>query len=74
MKYFIAKLVRRLTRWAWSDMLFDVARVEWKFGRSDAGLPYGWTEWINVREHLRESGALRKPQELDQIKKSDCFV
>ena len=45
-------------------MLWDVARVEWKFGRYDDGKPKNWDEWENVREHLAEHGALRKPEEL----------
>lgn len=59
------RLVRRLSRFAWDDMLFDVGRVEWKYGRMDDGQPKDWTEWNSVRAHLRESGMLRQPQELD---------
>lgn len=61
----IRSLVRRLSAWAWDDMLFDVGRVEWKYGRNDNGTPKNWTEWNNVRVHLREAGKLRQPQELD---------
>lgn len=60
----VQRLVRRLSAWAWDEMLLDVARVEWKFGRNDNGQPKNWTEWDNVRGHLRAAGRLRKPQEL----------
>lgn len=50
--------VRRWSRFAWEEMLFDV-------GRTDDGQPKNWTEWNNVRVHLRESGKLRQPQELE---------
>lgn len=52
-----------MTRFAWADMLYDVARVEWKYGRND--LPFGkeelkdYSEWNNVREHLKENNAMR---------------
>ena len=59
------RLVRRLSRFAWDDMLFDVGRVEWKYGRTDDGRPKDWTEWNYVRAHLREAGKLRQPQEFD---------
>ena len=61
----VQRLVRRLSAWAWDEMLFDVGRVEWKYGRNDNGTPKNWTEWNNVRVHLREAGKLRQPQELD---------
>lgn len=63
MKWF-KRLVRRLSRFAWEDMLWDVARVEWKYGRYDNGKPKNWTEWNNVRDHITESKIIRKPQEL----------
>lgn len=63
MKWF-KRLVRRLSRFAWEDMLWDVARVEWKYGRWDNGKPKNWTEWNNVREHITELGIIRKPKEL----------
>ena len=44
------RLVRLLTRWAWDDFLFDVGRVEWKYGREDDGTPKDWDEWNNVRD------------------------
>jgi hypothetical protein len=47
-------------------MLFDVARVEWKYGRNDDGLTKDWSEWHNIRVHLIESGRLRQPKELNQ--------
>lgn len=62
----LRRLVRRLSAWAWDEMLFDVSRVEWKYGRNDNGAPKNWTEWNNVRVHLREAGKLRQPQELDR--------
>jgi len=46
-------------------MLWDVGRVEWKYGRTDDGKPKNWSEWDDVRVHLREAGKLRQPQELD---------
>ena len=51
-------MVRRFSRFAWSDMLFDVGRVEWKYGRNDNGTPKDWEEWNAVRVHLREAGEL----------------
>jgi hypothetical protein len=60
------KWVRRLSKFAWGEMLWDVGRVEWKYGRTDEGLPKNWTEWDNVRDHLREAGTLRRPEELEQ--------
>ena len=59
------RFVRWLTRWAWNEMLWDVARVEWKFGRHDDGTPRDWCEWDSVREHLREHGAQRAPWEIE---------
>ena len=50
------RVVRRLSRFAWRDMLWDVARVESKYGRYDDGRVKDWVEWENVREHLREEG------------------
>jgi hypothetical protein len=61
----VQRLVRRLSRFAWQEMLWDVGRVEWKYGRTDDGKPKNWDEWNNVRAHLREAGKLRQPQELD---------
>jgi len=61
----VQRLVRRLSAWAWDEMLWDVGRVEWKYGRTDDGKPKNWTEWNNIRVHLREAGKLRQPQELD---------
>lgn len=61
---FIKRGVRRLSRFAWGEMLWDVSRVEWKYGRNDDGSAKNWTEWDNVRDHLREAGSLRKPEEL----------
>ena len=51
-------------REAISELLFDVARAEWKFGRNNDGSPKNWTEWNNIREHLKKFNALRKPEEL----------
>jgi hypothetical protein len=59
------KLIRRLTKFAWKEFLWDVSRVEWKFGRTNEGLPKDWDEWNNIREHLRELNSLRQPQELN---------
>jgi hypothetical protein len=61
----VQRIVRRLSAWAWDEMLWDVGLVEWKYGRTDDGKPKNWTEWNNVRVHLREAGKLRQPQELD---------
>jgi hypothetical protein len=61
----IQRIVRKLTKWAWEEMLFDVSRVEYKYGRLDDGSPKNWEEWNNIRLHLRESEKLRQPQELD---------
>jgi hypothetical protein len=61
----VQRLVRRLSRFAWEEMLRDVGRVEWKYGRTDDGKPKNWDEWNLVRAHLREAGKLRQPQELD---------
>jgi hypothetical protein len=63
----VQRLVRRLSAWVWDEMLFDVSRVEWKYGRNDNGEPKNWTEWNNVRVHLRQAGRLRQPQELDSM-------
>ena len=60
----VQRLVRRLSRFAWDEMLYDVGRVEWKYGRENDGKPKNWTEWNNVRAHLLEVGSLRQPQEL----------
>lgn len=60
----LKRLVRRWSRFAWSEMLCDVSRVEWKYGRNDNGTPKDWDEWNDVREHLRESDSLRQPNEL----------
>jgi hypothetical protein len=68
----VPRLVRRLSAWAWEEMLFDVGRVEWKYGRTDDGKPKNWTEWNNVRVHLREAGKLRQPQELDSPNPQDA--
>ena len=65
MKYKLKYIIRKLTAWAWDEMLFDVGRVEWKYGRTDDGKPKRWDEWDNVRDHLREAGKLRQPQELE---------
>lgn len=62
-KSLICYFIRRLSRFAWEEMLFDVGRVEWKYGRNDNGTPVDWTEWNNVRNHLIETGRLRQPQE-----------
>lgn len=59
----VHRLVRRISAWAWDDMLFDVSRVEWKYGRYDDNTPKDWTEWNNVRAHLLEAGKLRQPLE-----------
>jgi len=61
----VQRFVRRLSRFAWNEMLWDVGRVEWKYGRTDDGKPKNWKEWDDVRVHLREAGKLRQPQELD---------
>ena len=53
-------MVRALTRFAWKNVLFDVGRVEWKFGRHDDNSPKDWVEWSNIRAHLKESGQLWK--------------
>lgn len=60
----VQRLVRRLSRFAWDEMLYDVSRVEWKYGRENDGKPKNWTEWNNVRAHLLKVGNLRQPQEL----------
>jgi hypothetical protein len=60
------RLVRRLSRFAWEEMLWDVGRVEWKYGRTDDGKPKNWDEWNNVRAHLREAGKLRQPETVKQ--------
>lgn len=65
LKDLLKRFIRRLSAWAWEEMLYDVSRVEWNFGRSNTGIPKNWTEWNNVRSHLREVGKLRQPQELD---------
>lgn len=61
--HYIKRIIRRLSRFAWDEMLRDVGRVEWKFGRGDDGKPKDWTEWNNLRDHLREAGRLLQPQE-----------
>lgn len=62
------KIIRRISRFAWREMLFDVARVEWKYGRYDDGTPKDWTEWNNVRNHLKETKNLRNSFELTACK------
>lgn len=59
------RLVRRLSAWAWHDFLFDVGRVEWRYGRDQNGAAKDWAGWNAVREHLREAGQLRNADELD---------
>lgn len=61
----LTRMVRWMSRWAWSDLIYDAARVEWKYGRYDSGAPKQWDEWENLRDDLREIGALRQPCELD---------
>jgi hypothetical protein len=58
----IKRIVRRASRFAWNEMLFDVARAEWKFGRAK-----DWKEWMAVRAHLVDAGFLRQPREIDLI-------
>jgi hypothetical protein len=65
MKDKLKYIIRKLTAWAWDEMLFDVGRVEWKYGRTEDGKPKSWTEWDNIRYHLIEAGKLRRPQELE---------
>lgn len=65
----VKRFVRKLSAWAWSEMLFDVGRVEWKYGRADNGEPKDWTEWNNIRTHLREAGMLRQLKELETLNK-----
>jgi hypothetical protein len=60
----LQRFVRLLSAWAWKEMLWDVGRVEWKYGRTEDGTPKYWEEWNNIRVHLREAGKLRQPQEL----------
>jgi hypothetical protein len=62
----INRIVRRLSRFAWAEVMHDVARVEWKYGRNDDGLTKDWTEWDCIRVHLIEAGRLRKAKELTQ--------
>ena len=64
----IKVMTRRLTLWAWEEVVFNVARVEWKFGRHNNGRPKKWKEWDNVRDNLRELKRLRQPQELEHEK------
>jgi hypothetical protein len=64
----IKAITRRLTLWAWEEVVFNVARVEWKFGRHNNGRPKNWKEWNNVRDNLRELKRLRQPQELEHEK------
>jgi hypothetical protein len=60
----LTRPVRRLSAWAWDDMLRDVSRVEWIYGRHDNGRLKDWSEWACIREHLLEAGRLRQPKEL----------
>ena len=64
----IKAMTRRLTLWAWEEVVFNIARVECKYGRYDNGRPKNWTEWNNVRDNLRELKRLRQPQELEHEK------
>ena len=61
----IKKLIRALSKFAWDDFLFDVSRVEWKYGRYDNGKAKNWTEWENIRLYLKELNALRRPEEFE---------
>lgn len=54
------KIVRSLTKFAWSDFLYDVSLVEWKFGRNDDGSHKDWSEWRRIQQHLKEMEMLRK--------------
>lgn len=65
MKDKIKRFVRLLSRWAWEDFLYDVGRVEMKYGRLDDGTPKDWTEWSNVRDGLREMKRIRSPWEIE---------
>lgn len=67
----IRRIVRRLTRWAWLDFLDASSRVEWKYGRTDDGLPKRWEEWDDLRECLGESNALRCLEELEDGGKTE---
>jgi hypothetical protein len=64
----IKAITRRLTLWAWEEVVFNIARIESKYGRYDNRSPKNWTEWNNVRDNLRELNRLRKPEELEQTK------
>ena len=66
-KIWICRIVRSLSFFAWRDLVFDAARVEWKFGRNDDGSAIDWTEWADLRDDLRETGSLRKPEELSAV-------
>ena len=68
MRETIKAIIRRLTLWAWEEVVFNIARVEWKFGRYDNGYPKNWEEWNNVRDNLGELKRLRQPQELEHEK------
>ena len=68
MKEAIKAITRRLTLWAWDEVVFNIARVEWKFGRHNNGRPKNWKEWDNVRDNLRELKKLRQPHELEHEK------
>jgi hypothetical protein len=64
----IKAITRKITLWAWDEVVFNIARVEWKFGRHNNGRPKNWKEWNNVRDNLRELKRLRKPEELENEK------
>lgn len=63
-RHMLNRLVRRLSRFAWHEVLFDVGRIEWRYGRYESGKPKQWGDWEAVRDHLRETGYLRQPEEL----------
>jgi hypothetical protein len=68
MREAIKAITRRLTLWAWKEVVFNIARVECKYGRHNNGRPKKWKEWDNVRDNLRELKRLRRPEELENEK------
>ena len=60
-------IVRRLTRWAWLDLLWAASRVEWKYGRDGIWRPIPWDEWEDLRDELKDADALRAPHELKEL-------
>lgn len=62
------KLIRKFTKFAWGDLIYDVSRVEYKYGRRDNGQILDYHEWNQIRLHLLELNAIKAKDELNTNK------